>query len=207
MNATRVVGHVLLWLGFLAGAFVAVRSVEVEGAPWSTVSWPAYGLALFVATAGVVVLRATKTAVGVASAEEAKAIDRLEAILARLQSTVEQWSSQSDEINVYEFHGMIDETLAEDLGQFADLRETMIPEFGLDHYARIMTEFALAERTLNRTWSASADGYVDEVRTCLSRAKAHLTAARTRLAEAVEQAQPRQKWQTRDGYHRRHHRR
>ena len=191
MNATRVVGHVLLWLGFLAGAFVAVRSVEVEAAPWSTISWPAYGLAIFVATAGVVVLRATKTAVGVALAEEAKAIDQLEAILARLQSTVEQWSSQSDEINVYEFHGMIDETLAEDLGQFADLRETMIPEFGLDHYARIMTEFALAERTLNRTWSASADGYIDEVRTCLARAAAHLTTARKRLADAIDdQAQP-----------------
>jgi len=186
MNATRVVGHVLLWLGFLAGSFVAVRSVEVEAAPWSTISWPAYGLALFVATAGVVVLRATKTAVGVASAEEAKAIDQLEAILTRLQSTVEQWSSQSDEIDVYAFHGMIDETLAEDLGQFADLRETMIPEFGLDHYARIMTEFALAERTLNRTWSASADGYVDEVRTCLTRANAHLTAAQKRLADAID---------------------
>lgn len=191
MNGTRVIGHVLLWLGFLAGAFVAVRSVEVIAAPWSTVSWPAYGVAILVATAGVVVLRATKTAVGVASAEEARAIDQLEAILARLQSTVERWSSQSDEINVYKFHSMIDETLVEDLGQFADLRETLIPEFGLDHYARIMTEFALAERTLNRVWSASADGYVDEVRTCLSRAESHLAGARERLAKAVEeQTQP-----------------
>ena len=131
-----------LWLGFLAGAFVAVRSVEVEAAPWSTVSWPAYAVAMCVAVVGVVVLRATKTAVGVASAEEVGAIDQLEAILARIQSTVENWSRQADEINVYEFHGMIDETLADDLGQFADLRETLIPEFGLDHYARIMTEFA-----------------------------------------------------------------
>ncbi len=187
MSGIRVVGHVLLWLGFLAGAFVAVRSVEVDGAPWSTISWPAYGVAMFVAIVGVVVLRASKTAVGVDSAEEAGAIDQLEAILTRIQSTVEHWSRQSHEINVYDFHSMIDETLADDLGQFADLRETMIPEFGLDHYARIMTEFALAERTLNRTWSASADGYVDEVRTCLGRAVAHLTAARKRLAEAVEE--------------------
>ena len=187
MSGIRVVGHVLLWLGFLAGAFVTVRSVEVEAAPWSTVSWPAYGAAIFVATVGVVVLRATKKAVGVASAEEVRAIDQLEAILARLHSTVDNWSRKSDEINVYEFHGMIDESLADDLGQFADLRETLIPEFGLDHYARIMTEFALAERTLNRTWSASADGYVDEVRTCLGRAEAHLTGARKRLAEAVEE--------------------
>jgi hypothetical protein len=187
MSGIRILGHLLLWLGFLVGAFVAVRSVEVEAAPWSTISWPAYAVAMCVATAGVVVLRATKTAVGVASAEEAGAIDELEAILNGIQSTVEQWNVQSEQIDVYNFHGMIDESLAEDLGRFADLREAMIPEFGLDHYARIMTEFALAERTLNRVWSASADGYVDEVRTCLDRAVAHLSAARKRLKEAVEE--------------------
>jgi len=190
MSGIRVVGHVLLWLGFLIGAFVAVRSVEVDGAPWSTISWPAYGAAMFVAIVGVVVLRTSKTAVGVASAEAAGAVDQLEAILTRMQSTVEQWSTQSQEINVYDFHTMIDETLAEDLGQFADLRECLIPEFGLDHYARIMTEFALAERTINRIWSASADGYVDEVRTCLDRAVAHLTAARKRLTEAAQEQAP-----------------
>jgi hypothetical protein len=187
MSGIRLIGHVLLWLGFLVGAFVAVRSVEVEGAPWSTISWPAYGMAMFVATAGVVVLRSTKTAAGVASAEEAHAIDELDTILARLQSTLEGWSQQSDELDVYAVHGMIDESLAEDFGRFADLREAMIPEFGLDHYARIMTEFALAERTVNRTWSASADGYIDEVRDCLSGAVVHLRAARKRLRDAVEE--------------------
>ena len=186
MNATRICGHVLLWAGFLVGAFVTVRSTEVEESPWSTIWWPAYGTALCVAIIGVIVLRITKRPANVALDEQAGAIDELAAILVRLHSTVERWITTSDEIPVYDFHGMIDENLADDLGRFAELREALIPEFGLDHYARVMTEFALAERTINRAWSASADGYVDEVQASLGRAGAHLSAARGRLDEAVK---------------------
>ncbi len=184
MNATRIVGHLLLWIGFLVGAFVSVRSTEVADSPWSTISWPAYATALFVAAVGVVVLRGTRHSTGAAAADEAGAIDQLGAILTRLHATVGQWSTSAEEISVYEFHGKIDAQLADDLGRFAELREALIPRFGLDHYARIMTEFALAERTINRVWSASADGYVDEVRASLSRAASHLSAARGRLDEA-----------------------
>ena len=191
MNKTRILGHLLLWTGFLVGAFVAVRSTEVEETPWLTISWPAYGTALFFAIIGVVMLRTTKRPASVAADEEAGAVDELAAILVRLHSRVEGWSKTSDKIPVYDFHGMIDEELADDLGRFAELREALIAEFGLDHYARIMTEFALAERTLNRTWSASADGYLDEVQASLSRAGSHLSAARRRLDEAIKAQRPR----------------
>ena len=191
MNPTRICGHLLLWIGFLVGAFVAVRRTEVSDAPWSTISWPAYGTALFVAIIGVVVLRTTKRPASVALGEEQDAINELAAILIRLHSTVDGWNATSDKIPVYDFHGMIDAELADDLGRFAELREALIAEFGLDHYARIMTEFALAERTLNRTWSASADGYVDEVQACLSRAGSHLLATHQRLDEALKAQRPR----------------
>ncbi len=191
MNKTRICGHLLLWAGFLVGAFVAVRSTEVQETPWSTISWPAYGTALFVAIIGVIILRTTKRPVRVASDQEAGAIGELAAILVRLHARVEGWSRTSDKIPVYDFHGMIDDELADDLGRFAELREALVAEFGLDHYARIMTEFALAERTLNRTWSASADGYLDEVQASLSRAGSHLSAARQRLDEAVKAQCPR----------------
>ena len=179
----RVWGHLLLWTGFLAGAFLSVRRTEVPGAPWSTISWPAYGAALLVAGAGVVLLRTTRRASAVAAGEEAGAVEELAAILDRLHATVQQWYGAFDTTNVYRFHEMIDGSLAEDLARFADLREALIAHFDLDHYARVMTEFALAERTVNRIWSASADGYVDEVRTCLQRALGHLANARQRLSE------------------------
>ena len=190
MNITRIAGHMLLWIGFLVGVFVTVRRVEKPAAPWSTIHWPAYGTALSVAVIGVIILRMTKRPVSVALDIQTGAIDELAAILTRLHSTVQRWSRTADQIPVYDFHDMIDEELADDLGRFAELRETLIPEFGLDYYAKIMTEFALAERTINRTWSASADGYVDEVRACLSRAAAHLSAARRRLEEAVGSKNP-----------------
>ena len=67
MNLTRISGHLLLWVGFLVGAFVSVRSVEVKETPWLTISWPAYAAALCVAVVGVIILRSTKRPVRVAS--------------------------------------------------------------------------------------------------------------------------------------------
>ena len=55
-------------------------------------------------------------------------------------------------------------------------------------YADVMTEFASAERLVNRTWSAAADGYVDEVATSLQLAGRHLARAKELLAVAESQA-------------------
>jgi hypothetical protein len=41
--------------------------------------------------------------------------------------------------------------------------------FGLQSYADVMSAFAARERYINRVWSASTDGYVDEVRNYLDR--------------------------------------
>ena len=76
---------------------------------------------------------------------------------------------------------MIDDQLAVELAEFAELRGSLIAAFGLQEYAGIMSEFALAERTINRIWSASADGYIDEVHRCLDRAIRHVQRAATRL--------------------------
>ena len=129
-------------------------------------------------------MRVTKHPAKVAADQQTGAVDELAALLTRLHATVEGWAATAEKVPVYDVHGMIDEELADDLGRFAELRETLAAEFGLDHYARIMTEFALAERTINRAWSASADGYVDEVRVSLARAVAHLSVASERLKEA-----------------------
>jgi hypothetical protein len=40
----------------------------------------------------------------------------------------------------------------------------------LQNYADVMSAFAAGERYINRVWSASTDGYVDEVRSYLERA-------------------------------------
>lgn len=46
---------------------------------------------------------------------------------------------------------------------FADARDSMKHLFGIQSYAEVMSSFAAGERYINRVWSASTDGYIDEV--------------------------------------------
>jgi hypothetical protein len=189
MRPTRLIGHLLLWTGFLYGVFVVVRRTEVVGDPWSTINWPAYGAALLIAAGGVVQLRLTSKPLDDGGITYAQNVDQLARLLERIRARIGQWQQRASELDVYEVHRRIDQELSDDLAAFADLRASLIDAFGLDHYAGIMTEFALAERTINRMWSASADGYIDEVRACLERAVAHLESAQVRLdtARAAQQ--------------------
>jgi hypothetical protein len=184
MNPPRIAGHLLLWVGFLTGAFIAVRSTEDPVNPWATLSWPAYGLALLTAIAGVFLLRSTQRRARLSSAQHADDVEQMEAALKRILRQLRVWQTSDGQLPVHEVHVQIDERLASDLGLFSDLRESLIDAFGLEEYARIMTEFALAERTINRIWSASADGYVDEVDQCLDRSTQHLESAIARLQAA-----------------------
>lgn len=184
MKLPRWCGHVLLWIGFLGGALLAVRNSEIPGRPWSTISWPAYLLALAVALAGVVILRATRRSARAGGEKSTGDVAEMAAILLRLRAQLQRWQTADGRLPVYEFHGQIDERLSDDLARFAELRESLIDALGLADFAAVMTEFALAERTINRLWSASADGYVDEVEACLVRAEAHLDLAISQLDAA-----------------------
>ena len=44
-----------------------------------------------------------------------------------------------------------------------------------------MSEFAAGERYMNRAWSASADGYVEEAASCIDQATSNLHAAQEAL--------------------------
>ena len=70
---------------------------------------------------------------------------------------------RKDKVPTYDMRFEIDRIFRDDLANFADSRESMKHIFGLMAYADIMSSFAAGERYLNRVWSASTDGYVDEV--------------------------------------------
>ena len=44
-------------------------------------------------------------------------------------------------------------------------------KFGLQSFADVMNPFAAGERYLNRVWSASTDGYIDEAHTYVTKAR------------------------------------
>ncbi len=184
----RVIGQILMWSGFLGGAFCAVlRTGPPEGAAsgsgWSTIPWGWYLTSVGVGVVGVVLLRLVaakdKQDDGMTESEYStvqRSLEDVSAVVARLCS-----QSVSDPRTIV---NAIDDECVEPLAEFANARQALVKRFGMTIYADVMTEFASAERFLNRAWSAAADGYVDEVEDCLDRANSHLASTRQIIGAA-----------------------
>jgi hypothetical protein len=174
--------------GFLAAAFASVRLAEVENQPWESVAWPGYGAGLVVGLIGVVLLRATARRDAAQSHKIQADLQIIDTSLTRLVAALADLNAQRDTLGVYEVHATIDANLAQDLASFADAREGLIPRYGLQRYADVMSRFATAERLINRSWSASVDGYVDEVWSCTERAETMMVEAHTLLKQYNQQS-------------------
>ena len=96
---------------------------------------------------------------------------------------VTQLNLEKSGINTYDIRHRIDELLVDDLTAFADGREAIGHKYGLQQYADIMSHFAAGERYINRVWSASADGYIDEVNTYIGKAEEQFSEAFSRLEQ------------------------
>ncbi len=90
--------------------------------------------------------------------------------LKNVLTNLEALDGRKDKVPTYEMRFEIDKLFREDLMNFAEARESMRHLFGIQHYADIMSSFAAGERYINRVWSASTDGYVDEVMLYVGRA-------------------------------------
>lgn len=88
-------------------------------------------------------------------------------------------NAEKQSINAYDMRHRVDELFSEDLTTFVEARESLAHAYGLQVYANVMSHFASGERYLNRVWSASADGYVDEI-------TAYLDKAQVQFAEALD---------------------
>lgn len=185
----RKLGFILMIVGFLGAAFVSVRQADTAGLEWQTVEWGWYSLPFIVGVAGVVLLRVTAQQAATHSHKVEADLETIETTLGRILDNLRQLESQRDTMNVYTVHVEIDAKLAPDLAAFVDAREALIPRYGLQEYADLMNQFALGERSINRAWSASADGYIDEVWKCVERARHAMRAAQSLLHE-YQQAKP-----------------
>ncbi len=160
----KILGYLLITISFLMASYYSV--IDVEVVPWSRVV-PALVLGLI----GVVVLQ-------ISGREQRKSVDKvrtnmgkLEESLTNIVANAEKLDAEKESIDPYEIRHRIDELFMEDLDTFVENRETIGDAYGLQAYANVMTHFATGERYLNRCWSASTDGYIDEVHTYLTRAK------------------------------------
>lgn len=176
----RALGLALTAAGFLAGSLAAV--IRPVGVPWG---W--FAAALAVGVAGVVLARAARR-------REARDVARIEADfrtlderLRRILEDVTALDAEKASVDVYDLAERIERRLPGEILAFVDARASIGHALGARAYAEVMSHFAAGERHLNRVWSTSVDGYVDEAHAALARSRAEFAEALARL-EAAQRA-------------------
>ena len=170
-------GLVLLFVGFLGGAYATALDVEA-------VNWMLFGISVVAAIVGMRLVKQADSA-------HAQSDEVLENNRNELHQSLDNVVRDLQEMTISAPAGealreAIDTRLREDLRRFAEARESMVHLFGLQAYADIMSSFAAGERYINRVWSASVDGYDREAETYLEKAARQFADAQGQLARAAE---------------------
>ncbi len=142
-------GYLLITGGFLAGSYFTVQ--QPDGVPVGP-----YLVVLALGIAGVVMVR---HAVHQEAREEgviAGNLGLIDGSLASVVAKIQALDGEKESVDVYELRHRID---------------SVAHRFGLQAYADVMNPFAAGERALNRVWSTSTDGYIDEAHTYIGKAR------------------------------------
>ena len=181
MSGQTIIGQVLLWAGFLSGALATVFQVKSIPNEWATINWFWFIASVVVGVVGIAIFRAAKKSSSNQVQKTQAEYGTLRPTIERISNSVANLRNELPNLAPSQITAQIDSTCAEDFNAFVEARESIIGEKGLPEYANIMTQFAADERAVNRAWSAGADGYVDEVETCLERATVLLNNAKEML--------------------------
>lgn len=157
-------GYALISLGFLTAAYQAVRSQE-------GISVSAFLTGLAVGVIGVVLVRLVLRREATHEERLATNIETLETSLSSIVGKLETLDQEKDTTDVYDLRHRIDERFPDHLDAFVQARQSIAHSFSLQAYADVMSPFATGERHLNRVWSASTDGYIDEAHTYIGLAR------------------------------------
>lgn len=179
----KKIGYLLIIVGFLAGALAAVVDKE-------QIRWFWFAIALAAGAIGVAFARIGKR---MESRHEGKLtynMQKLETSLGRIVKNITELNAEKNSINTYDMRNRIDDLFADDLDTFVETRESIGHTYSLTAYADVMSSFAAGERYLNRVWSASADGYVDEVNEYLDRAQEQFTESHQKVLQLKEDNPP-----------------
>ena len=160
----KKLGYLMITIGFLAGSLAAVVDKE-------HVRWDYFAAVLAVGATGVAFVQTGRRRKSKAEGDLVSGMESVQASLNRIVQNITRLNSEKQTIDPYDMRHRIDELFAEDLTTFVGARESIAHAHGLNAYADVMSNFAAGERYLNRVWSASADGYIDEVNTYLDKAQ------------------------------------
>ncbi|KAA3616016.1 MAG: hypothetical protein DWQ05_09665 [Calditrichaeota bacterium] len=163
----KTIGYLLLTAGVLGGSLISVLEVL-------EVNWINFIGAVVVALVGIIIVRRE---ISKESTSEGKIAGNIQDIAESLDKIVDELAvintGNTDEgpEDPYKVHGQLDVNLPGYFDKFVEARGSLGHVYGLQVYADIMNSFAAGERYVNRVWSASADGYIDESREYLNRAQ------------------------------------
>lgn len=166
----KYIGYILMSLGFIGTSLVAVVDKEA-------VNWSYYIAAMIVGIIGVVVVCIAIRKHRKGEEKVDTDIMNIEKSLANIIQNMKTFNRDKANINVYDIHSRIDELFLNDIETFLKARESIIHQYDMQSYADLMNHFAAGERYLNRSWSASADGYVDESNTFVEKASEQFSIA------------------------------
>jgi len=152
----KLTGFLFVTLGFLSGSLIAVLNKD-------DVQWISFSVVLLIGIAGIVLVRIGERRHSRGEGKLVSDIEAVESSLERIVRNLTELNAQKSSINTYDVRHRIDELFIDDLDAFVQARESITHTHGLNAYADVMSSFAAGERYLNRVWSASADGYIDEV--------------------------------------------
>ena len=165
-------GYIMITIGFLAGSLVAVLHK-------ADVQWSYFVGALILGGIGIVLVHLGEHKDSHSEEKLTANLQDIEASLSRIVENMTRFNEENKSMNPYDVHPRVDELFAEDLTTFVEAREGLACAHGLHVYADVMSHFASGERYLNRVWSASVDGYIDEI-------ASYLDKAQTQFAQALD---------------------
>ena len=154
----------MVTVGFVAAALATVVDEN-------DVKWLWYIPALAAGVAGVAAVRIENARHSQAEHNVVASIETVESSLERISANINKLNADKGSINTYDMRHRIDELFVDDLETFVDARQSIAHRYGLAAYGEVMSSFAAGERYLNRVWSASADGYIDEVNEYIDKAQ------------------------------------
>jgi hypothetical protein len=168
------IGYLMITFGFLAGALVAVLDERI-------VNWGYFFAAFLLGAVGITLVRIDQRRKTRSEAKLTSSMQNIESSLSRISENMNKLGTENKSLNPYDVRHRIDELFPGDLNTFVEARETISHVYGLQAYADVMSHFAAGERYLNRVWSASADGYIDEVRAYIEKASEQFVEALQRV--------------------------
>ncbi len=169
-------------IGFLA---VSLVSVLDETMVW----WGSFIVCVISGVAGVAMIRIGHKKEHHTEGKLASNMEAINDSLGRVVENIAKIDAEKETMSPYDVRDRIDELVAADLITFVDARESISAVHGLQAYADVMSYFAAGERYLNRVWSASADGYIDEVAMYLGKSREQFADALVKIKEFESQTE------------------